>query len=566
MINQQTSTTDSFKIIFTLPPSPTAAGATQEVVAQSGSPYYVSLHMEKDFFTCADRATIIIENSNPATYVQYMNRKTNVAIYINGNLNMVGYVFDFKYEYGRNTTKLTVEVKDLLEFMAQGSCPPNMVPGVNLNSTTNYHFPKDTTYKQAFEVICATFQHSFAVDFVPEVVLTDQPTTKNGKPNNPTNLTISSGGFAGIRAGGKKSKQFTKSVNSSLNRLNTPEKGESYLSYLKRLAKMIGCYVKMVPGSEDQIVIQAPTYDRNTGVPFNIYHYVSVPNNQQNNVEEHAELHWNYDGLHSVIIVEGNSLDPNEFHFQDDKAYAINELTGYSLESLGTYNFNLATQSQELPPAVPGVRQLIDQLVDLSNTSISVSNGQVSKSGSNYASVPFNAQLYGLRYKMPVDTMNPVSLPLYDVSHSAHTMENLLFEAAQKLAEEQDKAVEFVYKTDGFTQNGFVWQPNMLVNVVEEALTPGTPMNITMWIKKVNYMQDRHGGTTTTITCTLPYTHNFELVDVPANVQPAYDNSSIIPLSGMLNFVPTASPKPVTTPTPANPFPNLHLPNLNSSG
>lgn len=60
---------------------------------------------------------------------------------------------------------------------------------------------------------------------------------------------------------------------------------------------------------------------------------------------------------------------------------------------------------------------------------------------------------------------------------------------------------QFVYtaKTKGFTQNGFVWQPNTLVYVDDDSFAPSLSSNMLIYNRKFDYTKDT--GTTTTLKC-----------------------------------------------------------------
>lgn len=501
------------------PSDPTTNQSASDIIIVDGSSGLVdnwtSIHMEKDFFTPADGITIVIEDDRATEYIHYLQRGNRIDIFLNYNLNMSGYIFDYQYEYDRGSTKLTLQCKDLLEYMAQGSIFPNFGSG----DTTNFHFPPTSTLRQCCETIVNSFtlflKNQNTLNSTFKVVVGDND-PRPGKGIG--DLSLATGFAVGLRAKGKKPKQFTKSINAALNRLNTPEKGETYLGYLSRLVKLSGAYVKMSPGSNDTIVVQAPTYDRDKSTPFSITHLLN-PKNNENNVKQ-AMLKFSLDKQPSVVIIEGNSMSEDFFYLKDEKAIAVNELTGYALASLPDF-----TTGQSLP-ILPAIAFAVGNLVDTSRGAAG--------SGTNYSLNPINIQLYQQRYNLAVDINTSVSLPLYEVSRSAHNTDQLSFEAAQRLAEEQDKYVEFTYRIQGWTQNNAVWQPNMLVNVTEEALSPGKPIKTTMWIRKVNYIKDRTNGTCVDITCILPYTHNFELSEdinpTSASQNTGYKNLSLAAL------------------------------------
>lgn len=470
-------------------------GATVGGVAVANSiNNYTSINMEKDFFTPANGLTIVIEDSSATSLTASLQRGFKVQVDINGNPNMVGYIFDYDLSYSKGGGfKLTIRCKDLLEYMAQAVVYPNM--GQNL--TTNYHFKPTDTLEYALVTLANAFQDVTGVEITIDIA------------DSANSLQFSSGFAVGLRQKGKTSKARSSSITAAFNHLTTPEKGESYLAYILRLIKHAGCNIKMSDTSPSTILVAPPTYDRTAATPFTITHYVSSPNNQQNTVIE-AHYHFGLDRQPSVIIVESNTNGDGKFYQSVLKGVAINEMTAFTYQAGAT--------SLTAANAIPSVSNAVAQLT----------NGVL---GTGYVIADFNAQLYALRGSLPVDISTAVSLPYYTVDYNAHNKQEVLFSASMILAEVQDKYVEFTYRLQGWTMPGTtaVWQPNMMVNIIEEIFSPGASTNSTsgqsssggssaqnttitkMWIKKVNYIKTRNGGTEVQITCTLPYTHNFEI-------------------------------------------------------
>jgi prophage tail gpP-like protein len=94
------------------------------------------------------------------------------------------------------------------------------------------------------------------------------------------------------------------------------------------------------------------------------------------------------------------------------------------------------------------------------------------------------------------------------VSSNAHTTKEAMIAASEYLADCQDRYVEMEYTVQGWSQNGYVWQPDTMVKVFDDLLFPGQKnKSIPMWIRRVEFSRSRQGGTTTKLTLTLPYTH-----------------------------------------------------------
>lgn len=434
-----------------------------------------NINFQKDYFTPANGLTFVIENANVNQLVEFLQRGWSVEVYINDKLNMIGYIFDYKLSYDHSGgTTLRIECQDLLHYMAQGTVLPNL----GINQVTNFHFSPNDTLRTALKIIAATFTQSTSAQDVQ--VLTDDSAS----------LTFASGFAVGVKTLGKTPKSRQTSLNNNLNHLTTPMKGESYLAYMTRLAKMAGCNIKMHNSKNNTIIVKPPTYLRSAETPFKLYHYTSAPRNSLNNVKR-ASYNFSLDSQPSVVIIEANTTGDGRFHQSTIKGTAINELSAYPLVDLN--------QS-----GIP------DPVNSVSDTILALTSGSL---GVGYDVAPFNQDLYNIRYQLSNDIDTTVCLPFYQDSANAHSVQECTFAASKLLAECQDRAVEFIFEVQGWSQNGYVWQPDMMVEVYEELFNKNSfdGTKIDMWIRRVNFMQDRAGGTMTQITCTLPFTHNFEI-------------------------------------------------------
>lgn len=441
------------------------------------------INFEKDYFTPANGITIVIEDDRINQLTTFLQRGLKVKVLINGNLNMTAFIFEYNLTYNKNSgTQLTLSCKDLLEYMAQGTVYPNMgqVNSAGQTLATNFHFKPTDTLKFALQTIANTFVKSTSGK--PVTIQTDDSGS----------LTFATGFKTGLAAKGKSGKRQQKSLSKNLGHLTTPQKGETYLAYMIRLAKHAGCNIKMSNIDENVIIVKPPTYDRDEAPPFELIHYLAAPDNASNNVIS-GQMRFNLDNQPSVVIVEANTSGDGKFYQSSHKAIAVNELTGYTYPG-----------ASDPSDAIPSVVDAIAQLT----------NGNL---GSGYVLAPFNTQLYGTRANLSVDIDTEVSMPYYTVDYNAHTREEATFAAAKILAEHQDRYVEFRYIVQGWTMAGTtaVWQPDMMVNVSEEIFHPGSSAftKLPMWIRRVNFTKSRSGGTTTEIVCQLPYTHNFEITD-----------------------------------------------------
>lgn len=531
------------------------------VVGTNYTNTFISFALVDDFFVEPTGVTIVIEENTPQEYSQYIRQGNRLQLKINGSIQFDGFIFKYDLSGERHGTKLTIEAKDLLEFMAQGSIPPNLYgPLSNSDLNQSYHFPPEATLLQCIRIIAAAFNIGLLSTYLPKLKVS---VSDNGGSaiqvsdgsiikENINSLDIATGFAAGLRVSGKKSAEYTKSWNKALSRFNQPEKGETYLAMMKRFTKLSGASIKMAPGSADTIVIQAPTYERTNPTPFSIIHLVDG-DTSKNNVLTY-KIQFDLNKTYSAIVMEGNSLDEEEFHLNDHKCIAINELTGFDNTSIDidpstNENLELNTINQLVP--LPSVLLYILSLTPIGNKPI-ISGGY--PLGSNYTFLPFDTEVYEHNFDLQNFVETNICLPFYDISHNAHNIEQLRFECAQKMAEIQDKAVEFIYTTNGLSQNGAIWRTNMMCNVTEGALNTNHPIETQMWIKKVILKKDR-SGTFTEITLSLPYTHRFELTDDPITVIPKSSEANtkqakpIIDAVGneIINWVPSDG---VSVPTP----------------
>jgi hypothetical protein len=439
-----------------------------------------SVNFEKDFYTPSNGLTICIADNRVNQLIKFMQRGYKVSLLINNKPNMIGYIFDYDLTYSRNGgTQLIIKCKDLLEYMAQGSVYPNMGTG----SDTNFHFKPTDSLLTAMSTIVNAFKWITGESgHIGQILINPNPESDG--------LTFASGFDFGVRVKGKTPKSRQKSFNDKLNHLTTPMKGESYLAYMLRLAKMAGCNIKMSNVKDNVINVIPPIYDRVQPSPFKLYHYLSAPNNSANNVLD-ARYCFGLDHQPSVVIIESATGSNGDFYQKALKGVAVNELTGYTL-----------SESQFPPTQLLGVQEAISQLT----------TGEL---GTGYDLAPFNTDLYNANNAIPVNILTQVSLPYYNASFNAHTQQEASFAASMILAEQQDKYVEMIYRVKGWTMTGtnVVWQPNTMVQITEEIFSPGNPKVFNMWIRKVNYKKNRNDGTITELVCTLPYTHNFEITE-----------------------------------------------------
>ena len=214
-------------------------------------------------------------------------------------------------------------------------------------------------------------------------------------------------------------------------------------------------------------------------------------NPEQNNVLS-ADIHYNLDHQPSVVVMEANTTGDGQFHLSTVKGIAINVLTAYATQYDEEGNETGIAEQK-------GVAYAIAALTQYSNTH-------------NYNQSPLNQQLFDRQANILIDTSVPFSQPYYTNSPNAHNGQEAMIAAAEYLADCQDKYVEMVYEVQDWIMPGtnYIWQPDCICNVTEDILLPSngkaSSTSFPMWIRKVDFMQSKDGGTTTKLTLTLPYT------------------------------------------------------------
>ena len=236
-----------------------------------------SFHLEKDALNPSNAFSITIEDNRVIEFSRNLKRGFEVVLEINNRVQMTGYLFNYHLSYSKSGgAKLTIELKDLLEFMAQYTCLPNI--WVN-NNRVNVHFaPKDTLEYCLYNIANSFYVTSSGNDI--GVPILDKPIQISVDEAH-RNLELGSGFAFGLRTSTGRNKAgitTAKSLSTSLEHLSQPMKGESYLAYMLRLCKLAGCHLKMANTSLDAntysntIICKSPSYDFANGSPFKLRH------------------------------------------------------------------------------------------------------------------------------------------------------------------------------------------------------------------------------------------------------------------------------------------------------
>lgn len=432
-----------------------------------------SYQINLDFFSECD-FSIAFEDDRADQLYNIVSSGDKACFYCNDRLVMTGYVETFGMTYSRGGGKhLNIHGRDTLGILDDSSIYPNLGQGIK-----GFHFlPTDKLH------------------YVLKTIFNSAPYIKssNDTVNDPNNgiqiakdvaaLTAATGFGIGIKQKGKSGRGLSKSFQKNLDRLLTPEKGESYLGYAKRICTRAGCQINMLPGTDDQLLISPPIYDRESSPPFSLVHYGK--SSLKNNVIS-GSVRTNYRSQPSVIIVEATH-GQDTFKQTTQKVVIINEFTGYERKP---------NEKLSLANAIPSVKDAIDQLT----------------SGTNgYVLLAPNQKLYDAIPARVADARTYVSRPWYRVDYNAQTLDEATFYASELMAHAQDNFLEMSYEVAGHSQNGIVFAPNLMIKVYDEAFSESKPIDNNFWIRKVMFSRDRGSNAITHLHLNIPYAHDYEV-------------------------------------------------------
>ena len=481
---------------------------------------WTSVNIERDFFVPADGGTIVIEDDRIDQLRSVLQNGMKLKISINNNPIMYGYIFKFNIRVSRDSgTSLTIQFKDLLEYMAQGTCPPNM----GYNSQTNFHFNATDTLQTILKRVVDVFNAEIGKLPNQDIQI---------KVDDTPYMTTATGFGFGLRYSGKRPKAYARSLSKALNHITSPQKGESYLSYILRLVKHIGADIKMAPGSDNVIIVQSPSYESN--FEFKLNHFLSKQgylngagcSSNENNVHD-IEWEYNLDDQHSVVVLEMNTSGDGKFYQNNLKAVAVNEIIGYNInnstELIGG-KLEVHAFGHLVLPGYPTNRPDGPSINPLPQVESFIKQTTTGNLGTGYKYCEPKQILYRqtVEFFQQTKVQTKVCLPKYAVDPNAHTADELVAGAAKLLAEEQDKFLVVKCTADGWTYPGniggqtkqIIWYPNNICFLSDETVLGkgGIPFSgARFWIRKVNWIKNRNQGTKSIITLTLPYTHPGEV-------------------------------------------------------
>ena len=509
-----------------------ATGATTATIDN-----WTSFNLHNDFFHPAASFSLTIGDDR----MYELNAQLQLGMAIEFSLQlstgvvypvMIGYItdYDLQYEHGGKGQELVITGHDLLGWMSDQDVLPSAflhttqvttssIPDTyeqtlktSPNLALDYSPSNSTQIGQSVTPIYTTsqvqtslfnekttFAQAFQYIFTAFTAQAQLPKKINLSFDDSASASVQSGGRVGPKTGNKGTQ---KAITNAIGHLLRPNNHETYLAYALRLAKHIGCNIKLAPFQEvdgsQTVFISPPSYDRTSPPLYSLTHAINLqPGQYVNNILK-GKFKIDMKSQPSVIILETAGNGSGLYYQSAVKAVAVNELTGYLINSKNYAN--------TLFPGlfVPNVNQAIDDLTT---------------GNSGYKLIGANTDLYDIIPDVILQVQTSLSLAKYIQDNNAHNLQEALIGCQMMLAEAQDKFLVVSYHLDGWDNNGFVWANNMMCQVYDESLRGtingdpanlGNPLNTALWIKKVSFTKSREGGVHTDLELTLPYTHNFD--------------------------------------------------------
>ncbi len=504
---------------------------------------WTSFNLHNDFFHPAASFSLTIGDDR----MYELNAQLQLGMAIEFSLQlstgvvypvMIGYItdYDLQYEHGGKGQELVITGHDLLGWMSD----QDVLPSAFLHTTQVTTSSIPDTYEQTLKASPnldldyspsnstqigqsvtpiyttsqvqtslfnekTTFAQAFQYIFTAFTAQAQLPKKINLSFDDSASTSVQSGGRVGPKTGNKGTQ---KAITNAIGHLLRPNNHETYLAYALRLAKHIGCNIKLAPFQEvdgsQTVFISPPTYDRTTPPLYNLVHTMNQPAGRYDNNILKGKFKFDLKSQPSVIIMEAAGNGSGIYYQSAVKAVAINEITGYQLPGDVIGNGVTVTKFGQVP--IPNVLAAVSQLTKGPN-------------GSGYYRINPNTQLLNAIQNIVLSVQTQLSLAKYMQDNNAHNVQELLIGCQMNLAEAQDKFLVVSYHLDGWDNNGYVWANNTMCQVYDEAIQGtlngnpadlGAPLNTELWVKKVSFTKSREGGVHTDLELTLPYTHNFD--------------------------------------------------------
>ena len=429
---------------------------------------FTEYSLERDFFIAADGFSLVIGDDRASKLYSILKGGCEIHFDINDRPQLHGYIDKFHMSNSRHGGKvLTINGRDALGQMSDAICAPNMIPP-GQQSFNPLQFKTTTTLKQALTTIFGCFGLT------------------NLQIDDSADLTIGSGGKFGVKAKGKKRKGLIKNLSKNIAKNCRPNQNEGYLEYAMRLCKHNGIFIKLNLDNKGnpQILVNPPTYDRNSAPVYTLFALEDPTDTRTNILDSVASV----DYAHQVtcLVVEA-TFNGGNYHRDSKKVIAVNELTGYKVDSKGNLTNTYLDSVQAFITATTGKNGylVLDANTDLQNA------------------VPLSV----------VGITNGICRPQFRKDDYAHSIDQLQFFASAKLSELQNRFFGLQYNVQGHSNNGVLWQPNTLVSVLDQTLDPSNPVAGNYWIQRRVFTKSRQGGTKTSLMLRLPNIYQLDVTD-----------------------------------------------------
>jgi len=447
-----------------------------------------SYNIDIDFWLPVDAYTIEITDSNVDRLYRQMVQGDRIEIKINDDIVITGFVDLIQRSYDRNGgNSLILSGRNALGIVQDAKVNPNIQS--TIKASTSYQ----NCFKQIF--------NQFGLDVILNL---DEDLSKSA---------ISTGGLTG------QSQNITRTIGNQITKLRLPSAkkfiqhniipaaNEGYLAYAQRIAKQIGCLIRM-DSSGKNVIISPPSYTY-VGEALNLN--AAQPGT---NILS-GSLQSNFRELPSAIIAECNvSANNGNSKYQVMRVIKTNDIFGYDKNGVIIKSFT------NLPVDVNNFFSYYKNIYEsnLPNTvtqniyrnSLQNTINDFRKKGAVILE-PNNLVQANLPYNFTRLAYNLNNLPLrieYIKETRVASVEELENIVQIKMANYYDKAVEVNYSISGHTQGGVLYYPDYLVNVNDDSLAL---VGGKLWLRRCNYTRSRSAGTKTNLYFTLPYTWGWNI-------------------------------------------------------
>lgn len=426
-----------------------------------------SYSLDSDFFMPADGFTLEIGDDRADQLNKNINIGSRVAISINDNPQLIGYVDKIQYSYNRGGGKiLHIQGRDALGTIGDSICHPSLKLAQDDTTITSLNkiFDIGSSWSKGY------FNNSnpYGLYGLTSLSIDDR-----------FSATKAIGGNVGIKARtGKTLRSLVKNLQHAIDHLIRPRHEEGIMQFAQRIAHQSGLEIKLARGGTFEVLINSPIYTRDTPP---LYQLIKQSNNPKNNVITGSmDVNWT---KQPTVIVGEVVASGGLYRKEDRKVICINELTGYQRGLAPT-----------LDNALPQVKEFV--------------NSTTTKYG--YYLMEPNVNLITSIPNTIINLIPSTYRPMFLYDENIASFEELKFAVAKKMAQYQNDFFTLHYTVENHTNNGNIWQPNQLVNVIDDTFDPNNSVGSVYWIKRVTFTKSRGGGTKTNLELKLPFIYAFE--------------------------------------------------------